>query len=185
MRMLWSDRPRSAGSADVSGALVQQHDDDAVLFSTAAATSSPQAASHSAVLCELHFAVRYRLGEYASFMWQHGRHLIRRRRVGFPAGWYLLVKSTATALLHFILLGRSRRTYEFTVDEHGIVRSSGTGVALIEWSDVEAVREYSRGPMLVLKRGTLPIPSRCLKPGQLAALRRIADARKLAHTADA
>jgi hypothetical protein len=110
-------------------------------------------------------------------MWQHGRHLIRRRRVGFPAGWYLLVKSTATALLHFILLGRSRRTYEFTIDEHGIVRNTGTGVTLIDWADVIAVREYTRGPMLVLKRGTLPIPSRCLSQGQLAALRRYADAR--------
>jgi hypothetical protein len=185
MRMLWSDRPRSAGSVDAAGALVQQHDDDAVLFSTAAAPPSPQVASPSAVLCELHFAVRYRLGEYASFMWQHGRHLIRRRRVGFPAGWYLLVKSTATALLHFILLRRSRRTYEFTVDEHGIVRNTGTGVTLIDWADVMAVREYSRGPMLVLKRGTLPIPSRCLQKGQLAALRRLADERKSAHAAEA
>jgi hypothetical protein len=177
MRMLWSDRPRSAGSADAAGALVQQHDEDAVLFSAAAAPSSPQVASPAAALCELHFAVRYRLAEYASFMWQHGRHLIRRRRVGFPAGWYLLVKSTATALLHFILLGRSRRTYEFTIDEHGIVRNTGTGVTLIDWADVIAVREYTRGPMLVLKRGTLPIPSRCLSQGQLAALRRYADAR--------
>jgi hypothetical protein len=184
MRMLWSDRPRSAG-ADVSGALVQQHDDDAVLFSTASAPSSPQVASPSAVSCELHFAVRYRLGEYASFMWQHGRHLIRRRRVGFPAGWYLLVKSTATAVLNFILLGRARRTYEFTIDEHGIVRSSGTGVTLIGWDDVTALREYSRGPMLVLKRGTVPIPSRCLKSGQLAALRRVAEARKAPATTDA
>ncbi|MGZ5201185.1 MAG: YcxB family protein [Telluria sp.] len=185
MRMLWSDRPRSAGSADAAGALVRQHDEDAVLFSTAAAPSSPQLASSGAALCELHFAVRYRLWEYASFMWQHGRHLIRRRRVGFPAAWYLLVKSTATALLHFILLRRSRRTYEFTVDEHGIVRSSGTGVTLIGWADVTAVREYSRGPMLVLKRGTLPIPSRCLKQGQLAALMRLVDARRAVPAAEA
>jgi hypothetical protein len=185
MRMLWSDRPRSAGSADAAGALVQQHDDDAVLFSSAAAASSPQVALPTAGSCELNFSVRYRLGEYASFMWQHGRHLIRRRRVGFPAAWYLLVKSTATALLHFILLGRSRRTYEFTVDQHGIVRSTGTGVTLIDWADVMAMREYARGPMLVLKRGTLPIPSRCLQPGQLAALRRLAEARKAEHTAEA
>jgi hypothetical protein len=183
MRMLWSDRPRSAG-ADASGALVQQHDEDAVMFSAAAA-SSPQVASPSTALCELHFAVRYRFWEYASFMWQHGRHLIRRRRVGFPAAWYLLVKSTTTALLNFILLGRSRRTYEFTIDEHGIVRSTGTGVTLIEWADVTAVREYARGPMLILKRGTLPIPSRCLKQGQLAALRRLVDVRRAPQTTDA
>lgn len=174
---MWSDRPRSAGNADAAGALVQQ-DDDAVVFSSAAASPSARAASTGPALSELHFSVRYRLIEYASFMWQHSRKLIRRRRVGFPAGWYLLVKSTATAVLNFILLGRSRRTYEFTIDQHGIVRSSGTGVTLIDWADVTAVREYSRGTMLVLKHGTLPIPSRCLTPAQSAALRRLADERK-------
>jgi hypothetical protein len=172
MRM-WSDRPPSAGSADAAGALVQQHDGEAA-FSAATRGSQQAAASGSVVLCELHFSVRYRLGEYASFMWQHGRFLIRRRRIGFPAGCYLLVKSTATALLHFILLRRSRTNYEFTIDEHGIVRSTGTGVTLIEWADVSAVRDYSRGMMMVLKRGTLPIPFRCLEANQLAALRRLA-----------
>ncbi len=149
-----------------------------MVFSSNAASPSAHAAPVNPALGELHFSVRYRLIEYASFMWQHSRKLIRRRRVGFPAGWYLLVKSTATSVLNFILLGRSRRTYEFTVDEHGIVRSSGTGVTLIEWADVTAVRVYSRGVMLVLKRGTLPIPSRCLTSAQLAALRRLADMRK-------
>jgi hypothetical protein len=177
MRM-WSDRPRPAGSADAAGALVQQHDGEQEMFSTIAPTSLQAAVSGSSSLCELHFPVRYRLGEYASFMWQHGRHLIRRRRVGFPAGWYLLVKSTAFALLNFILLGRSRRTYEFTIDEHGIVRGSDTGVTLISWADVIAVRDYSRGTMVVLKRGTLPIPFRCLDRNQLAALRRLVEARK-------
>lgn len=184
--MLWSDRPRSAGSADAAGALVQQHDDDAVLFNTAAAPSSPQAASSSsAALCELHFKVRYGLAEYTSFMWQHGAHLIRRRRVGFPAAWYLLVKSTATAVLNFILLRRSRTSYEFTIDAHGIVRSTGKGVTLIDWADVTALRSYSRGVMLVLKRGTLPIPARCLSAAQLATLHRLADARKNTQAADA
>lgn len=174
---MWSDRPRSAGGADAAGALVQQ-DDDAVVFPSTAPAPSAHGAPVTPALSELHFSVRYQLIEYASFMWQHSRNLIRRRRVGFPAGWYLLVKSTATAVLNFILLGRSRRTYEFTFDEHGIVRSSGTGVTLIEWPDVTAVRLYSRGIMLVLKHGTLPIPSRCLTPAQLAALRRLVDVRK-------
>lgn len=174
---MWSDRPRSAGATDAAGALLQQ-DDDALVFSSNAASPSAHVEPVNLPLTELHFSVRYRLIEYASFMWQHSRNLIRRRRVGFPASWYLLVKSTATAVLNFILLGRSRRTYEFTIDEHGIVRSSGTGVTLIEWADVTAVRVYSRGIMLVLKRGTLPIPSRCLSTAQLAALRRLADVRK-------
>jgi hypothetical protein len=128
--------------------------------------------------CELHFSVRYALPEYANFMWQHGRFLIRRRGVGFPAGWYLLVRSTALAVLNFVLQGRSRRTYEFTIDAHGIVRSTGSGVTLIDWADVVALRSYSCGLMLVLKRGTLPIPFRCLDHAQTAALRGLAEACK-------
>jgi hypothetical protein len=177
MRMLGSDRPRSAGSADAAGALVQ-HDGEQGYFASAAPASPQEYAAPGAVSCELHFAVRYRLGEYAGFMWQHGRFLIRRRRIGFPLGWYLLLKSTALAMLHFILLGRSRRTYEFDIDEHGIVRTTGSGVTLIDWADVLTVRDYSRGLMVVLKRGTLPIPFRCLDSAQLASLRSLTQARK-------
>lgn len=176
--MLWSDRPRSAGSADAAGALVQQHDGEQVFFASTTPESPQASAASGPALCELHFSVRYRLGEYARFMWQHGRFLIRRRRVGFPLGWYLLVKSTALAVLNFVLLGRSRRTYQFDIDEHGIVRNTGTGVTLIDWADVLTVRDYSPGLMLVLKHGTLPIPFRCLDSGQLAALRNLAQARK-------
>jgi hypothetical protein len=177
MRMSWSHGPRSAGSADAAGALFQLHDGEHG-FLASGAPEPPQAPAPGAASCELHFEVRYRLGEYASFMWQHGRFLIRRRRVGFPLGWYLLVKSTAFAMLNFVLLRRSRRTYQFDIDEHGIVRSTGTGVTLIDWADVMAVRDYSRGVMMVLNRGTLPIPFRCLDSSQLEALRNLAQARK-------
>ena len=128
-------------------------------------------------LCDLHFFVRYSLGEYIGFMWQHGGYLIRRRHIRFPASLYLRLKSTLSAALHFVLLGRGRRTYEFTIDEHGIVRTSG-GVTLIDWSDVTAVRTYSRGFMMVLKRGTLPIPYRCLNEAQQGAMRMLAQARR-------
>lgn len=128
-------------------------------------------------LSELHFFVRYTLGEYLSFMWQHGGYLIRRRRIRFPASLYLRIKSTLSAALHFVMLGRGRRTYEFTIDQHGIVRTSG-GVTLIGWEDVTAVRSYTRGFMMVLKRGTLPIPYRALSDAQTAAMKELAAARR-------
>lgn len=124
----------------------------------------------------LHFFVRYSLREYTSFMWQHGGFLIRRRRIRWPASLFLRLRSTLGAALHFVLLGRGRRTYEFTIDTHGIVRTSG-GVTLIAWDDVAAVRTYSRGFMMVLKRGTLPIPFRCLSQQQTVAMRDLATAR--------
>jgi hypothetical protein len=43
---------------------------------------------------ELHFFVRYTLGEYIGFMWQHGGYLIRRRHIRWPVGLYLRLKST-------------------------------------------------------------------------------------------
>ncbi|WP_217619167.1 YcxB family protein, partial [Achromobacter sp. GbtcB20] len=83
----------------------------------------------------------------------------------------------ASAALHFVLLGRGKRTYESTIDQHGIVRTSG-GVTLIDWADVTAVRTYSRGFMMVLKRGTLPIPYRCLNETQQGAMRVLAATRR-------
>ncbi|MEJ7805025.1 MAG: YcxB family protein, partial [Telluria sp.] len=38
---------------------------------------------------ELHFKVRYALPEYISFMWQHAGYLIRRRRIGRLATWWM------------------------------------------------------------------------------------------------
>jgi hypothetical protein len=119
----------------------------------------------------LHFFVRYTLGEYTGFMWQHAGWLIRRRRVGRVNGGYLRVKSTVTAALHFILLRRGSRTYEMTIDDHGILRVSDSGVTLIGWDDVRLIRRYRNGFLMVLQRGTLPIPYRCLSAADIAALR--------------
>lgn len=129
---------------------------------------------------ELHFKVRYALPEYVSFMWQHAGYLIRRRRIGRLSTWWLLTRSTAAAAIHFVLQGRSRRLYDFQIDQHGIVRTSGTGVTLVPWADVSAIRRYSRGYMMVLNRGTLPIPYRCLSLVQAACMDRYADTVKTA-----
>jgi len=156
------------GAADTLGAILGAGSNDQALAQQQAASVLP--------LDALHFFVRYSLGEYVSFMWQHGGFLIRRRRVRWPASFFLRLRSTLGAGLNFVLLGRGRRTYEFTIDQHGIVRTSG-GVTLIEWDDVAAVRTYSRGFMMVLKRGTLPIPFRCLSQQQTATMRDLAAAR--------
>lgn len=119
---------------------------------------------------QISFTVRYSLLEYISFMWQHAGYLIRRRRIGRFASLWLLSKSTSAAAMHFVAQGRARRIYEFTIDAHGIVRSSGTGVTLVPWGDVSAIRSYSCGYVMVLKRGTLPIPFRCLSAAQAGAM---------------
>ena len=183
--MLWSDRQGPAANAGAASVLAEP---DGGEFADVAATgaapevSSAQPIPATALPCELHILVRYKLSEYISFMWQHGGFLIQRRRIRWPASLYMRIKSTANAAMHFVLLRRGRRTYEFTIDEHGIVRTSDTGVTLIEWADVSAVRTYSRGFMMVLKRGTLPIPFRCLHSGDMDAMQCLAAARK--HNAE-
>jgi hypothetical protein len=57
------------------------------------------------------------------------------------------------------------------------VRTSDTGVSLIDWNDVSRIRTYSKGFMMVLKRGTLPIPFRCLSGPEVEAMKVIAAAR--------
>lgn len=179
--MLWLNHPKPAGErTPVESLLMRErmrHQDGAPAPRTAGAASplaGTRTAYGSAALDEVPgtvaFSVRYSLPEYTSFMWQHCSYLIRRRRIGTLPSWWLCTKSTATAALHFVLQGRARRTYEFTIDTHGIVRASGTGVTLVAWRDVSAIRRYSRGYMLVMARGTLPLPFRCLDRAQQAAI---------------
>jgi hypothetical protein len=130
-----------------------------------------------AALSNLHFWVRYSFLEYLGFMWEHAGYLIHRRRIRWPASLFLRLKSTLSAAVHFVLLQRGRRTYEFQIDQHGIVRTSDTGVSLVDWDDVERIRTYSKGFMLVLKRGTLPVPFRCLTRAEIDGMRGIAEAR--------
>jgi hypothetical protein len=168
------------GSNQPAAMPVQQQADDKLLHmpvSDGPVDIPAPSAAPPAPLSELHFFVRYTLGEYISFMWQHGGFLIRRRRIRWPASLYLRLKSTLGAALHFVMLGRGRRTYEFTIDQHGIVRTSG-GVTLIGWEDVIGVRTYTRGFMMVLKRGTLPIPYRALSEAQMGAMKELAAARR-------
>lgn len=157
--MLWFNHPKPLGRR-AQAAVARQG-------LAGAPAAAPPAAADGA---PLHFSVRYALPEYLSFMWQHAGYLIRRRRVGRAARWYLQTRSTWAAALHFVAQGRARRIYEFIIDENGIVRSSQSGVTLVKWEQVKAVRRYTRGYLLVLAQGTLPIPFRCLGLAQGAAM---------------
>jgi hypothetical protein len=127
----------------------------------------------------LNFPVRYSLAEYAGFMWEHGGYLIRRRRVGFLRTYLMLIKSTGAAALHFVAAGRGKLVYDFTIDDHGIVRSCARGVTLISWDDVIRIRRYRRGYLMVLKRGTLPLPYRCLGKAEVDGMERYAEILKV------
>jgi hypothetical protein len=170
--MLWFNHPKPVGSRKPIAVLVQQQRDQrsTITLETPHADIPALHNTGDLVLTPLEFSVRYSLFEYVSFMWQHAHHLIRRRRIHAPASWYMLVKSTWASAFHFVTQGRSRHTYAFTIDRHGIVRTGPGGVTLIGWEDVSAIRSYARGRLMVLKRGTLPIPARCLTREQSDSL---------------
>jgi hypothetical protein len=174
--MLWSNRSRAAGNVDGGAALLDQPDTEDLGADAMPAATIP-VVHPPAERCSLHFWVRYSFAEYVGFMWEHGGYLIRRRHIRWPMGVYLRLKSTVSAAMHFVLLQRGKRTYEFQIDRHGIVRTSDTGVSLIDWSDVQRIRTYSSGFMMILKRGTLPIPFRCLNKDEVSAMRGIVEAR--------
>jgi len=129
------------------------------------------------------FTVKYSLVEYSGFMWEHGGYLIRRRRLGMLRTYLMLLKTTGSAALHFAAAGRGKLAYEFTIDDHGIVRSCARGVTLIAWDDVVRIRRYQRGYLMVLKRGTLPIPYRCLGDAERAGMERYTEMLKIAAQA--
>lgn len=181
--MLWFFHPKPAGARKPVAMLVQRK---------AEPTATQGAANRAGNLPSMHenvastpraainFSVRYNLMEYAGFMWEHGGYLIRRRRIGFLRTYLMLLKSTAGAALNFLAQSRAKVVYDFTIDDHGLIRSSARGVTLIGWDDVIRVRRYRRGYLMVLKRGTLPIPYRCLGTEQAQGIAHYADMLKAA-----
>ena len=172
--MSWSDQRTQPGDGSpVGGPLRRESAATAAVRGDGPGADPASANTGSAPVArraQLHFKVRYALPEYVSFMWQHAGYLIRRRRIGRLATWWMLSKSTSSAAMNFVLQGRSRHMYDFQIDDHGIIRTSDTGVTLVPWADVSAIRRYSRGYMMVLKRGTLPIPFRCLSGAQAGVM---------------
>jgi hypothetical protein len=165
--MYWFNYPRRLAQlgGDTPGAPFMQRESLGANAPVGGGGSSA-VASAPVVPHSLDFKVRYTLSEYTVFMWQHSGYLIRRRHVSGFSAWWMTAKSTWGAAFNFFLQRRSRHLYEFTIDEHGIVRTNGTGVTLVPWRDVIAIRRYRLGYMMVLERGTLPIPYRCLDDAQ-------------------
>lgn len=181
--MLWFNHPKQAGSRKQAAMLVQRK----AVRPTELETGIPAIelpGLHENVAPPprepINFSVRYSLAEYAGFMWEHGGYLIRRRRLGFLRTYLMLLRSTAGAAMHFIAQSRSKLSYEFTIDDHGIIRSCVRGVTLVGWGDVIRIRRYRRGYLMVLKRGTLPLPFRCLGQAQAAGIEHYAQALKVA-----
>lgn len=60
----------------------------------------------------------------------------------------------------------------FRIDAAGIRRTSRMGTLVRAWADIDGVRRYRQGYLLLMGRGGMPIPYRCLDRKQQATLRR-------------
>lgn len=67
----------------------------------------------------------------------------------------------------------------FTIDTAGIERVTALGTMVLGWDEIVAVRTYSRGYVLLMQRGGLPIPLRCLSAAQTTRLRALVAAHRV------
>lgn len=77
----------------------------------------------------------------------------------------------------FLFKQRRMPRSEFVIDGSGIERTTKQGTLRRRWDEVTAVRRYSRGYLLILRRGAIPIPLGCLDGGQQERLRALMAAR--------
>jgi len=54
----------------------------------------------------------------------------------------------------------------FDIDAAGIARTTRAGRLVRRWDEVKAVRRYRQGYMVIMERGALPIPLRCMTAAQ-------------------
>lgn len=72
----------------------------------------------------------------------------------------------------FYLKRRRMPRCSFRIDAAGIARTARTGTLVRAWSDIDGVRRYRQGYLLMMRRGGMPIPYRCLDRAQQVTLRR-------------
>lgn len=71
----------------------------------------------------------------------------------------------------FYLKRRRMPLCSFRIDATGIERRSDIGTLVRTWADIDGVRRYRQGYLLMMGRGGMPIPYRCLDRKQQATLR--------------
>ena len=123
------------------------------------------------------FDVVYTLPEYLGFVLDHLAFL--RRRTGGPllGAWIALIGTPI-----FLLKKRRMPRCVFRIDAHGIERTTRAGTLTRSWADVQAVRRYRRGYLVMYDRGAMPIPFRCMDREQKKAFRQlVSDAAQSNH----
>jgi YcxB-like protein len=121
------------------------------------------------------FSVSYGLREYLSFVRDHLPAMLEMmvaegKVKRMPSKlWYpvFLVGSTVA----FFYKKHRMPVCDFVIDEKEIRRTTRGGTLVVPWSDLIAVRRYSRGFLLDKgTKGAMPLPYRCFSAEQMAAM---------------
>jgi hypothetical protein len=140
-------------------------------------SDDPDAAAPPAAQA-IRFDVVYTLSEYLgflrdhlSFTLRHAQKPMRMRRIGIPLACACI---TLVGIPLFLVKKRRMPRCAFRIDGDGIERSSRAGTLVRSWADIDGVRRYRRGFLVMYDRGAMPIPFRCMDRAQEAAFRRLA-----------
>lgn len=117
----------------------------------------------------IRFDVVYTLAEYLGFVHDHVAFL-RRGSAGPLLRALIFLIGTPI----FFIKKRRMPRCAFCIDAHGIERRSRAGTLTRSWADIQDVRRYRRGYLVVYDRGAMPIPLRCMDREQQVAFRRLA-----------
>ncbi|HEY4530522.1 MAG TPA: YcxB family protein [Luteimonas sp.] len=123
----------------------------------------------------LEFSVRYRLGEYLAFVTEHGfaTEAALRETRGATRMLAQAFQRAVASLAYTYKMSRVGRCH-FVVTASGLSRRTRLGTSSIEWSSVRAVHTYTRGYLVELQQGAVPIPFRVLDARQRALFLRFA-----------
>lgn len=84
------------------------------------------------------------------------------------AAWIMLIGTPV-----FCLKRLRRPVSTFRIDAAGVSTTSRAGTRVRTWAEIEGIRRYRHGYLLMIGKGGLTIPSRCLDERMRGVLRRL------------
>lgn len=115
----------------------------------------------------IEFSVTYRLREYLDFVTEHSfdtEEALRSTR-GLKRHLIKMAQRAIATIGFFYKMSRVGPCH-FVIDVAGLNRRSKNGEGSVPWSRVKAVHTYTRGFLVELESGAMPIPFRVLSDQQ-------------------
>lgn len=120
----------------------------------------------------VNFSVAYTLGEYLAILREHMAFVMRQKRPGKRQSkwlWPAMLAVVATPIFYW----KKRRmpVCDFRIDAAGIERTTRGGTLARRWDQVQSVRRYRLGYVVMFEKSGMPLPFRCMTAGQQERLR--------------